>query len=304
MQFYQKNPLPEVIYIRNITDEISEVAKALTDLSGRKVQIKTPTKNYAYIMSLAQKNVEDAIERRMKGSKEVKNFHDAIAQIFHLPFVPEYIEVYDNSHISGTNSIGAMIVAGPNGFEKKYYRKFNIKTAQPKFGGNDYLMMKEVLTRRLKTLDDRKILWLIDGGKAHMGVVKQVLEEKQVNIPYICIAKGPDRNAGREEFFCEFYPSGTTLFGQNEVLHYMQRIRDEAHRFAITTHRAKRGKTMTVSSIDNVPNVGAARKKILLNYFGSVTDLKNASTLDIAVVPGINKKLAETIFNHFNPHNK
>ena len=227
--------------------------------------------------------------------------------MFELPEPPNRIEVYDNSHIMGTNATGAMIVAGPEGFRKNAYRKFNIKSAQT---DDDFGMMKEVLERRFARLEkedpDRASgewpdLLLIDGGKGQLSTVMEILEEAGVSdIPVVGVAKGPDRNAGRETFHL---PGGREVtFPPNApLLFFLQRLRDEAHRFAIGTHRAKRAKSLTTSTLDEVPGIGPNRKRALLMHFGTARAVKGAALDDLERAPGISKAMALQIYDYFHP---
>jgi excinuclease ABC subunit C len=230
-----------------------------------------------------------------------------VQKLFALDELPQRIEVYDNSHISGTEAVGAMIVAGPEGFMKNEYRKFNIRR-QDMTPGDDYAMLREVLTRRFKRLqeqaseDDSKTpdLVLIDGGAGQVSAATQVFADLGIqNIPYVGIAKGPDRNAGRELFFLP----GKEPFQMPEndpVLHFLQRLRDEAHRFAIGAHRNKRSKTMQQSELDAIPFIGPGRKKALLLHFGSAKAVAAAGMEDIQKVEGISKSTAKVIYEHFH----
>ena len=231
-----------------------------------------------------------------------------MAEAFDLKAVPKRIETYDNSHIQGAHAVGAMVVSGPDGFEKSSYRKFNIKGTDLT-PGDDFGMMKEVLNRRFKRLlkedPDRKSgLWpdllLIDGGAGQISAVAEILEDLRVDdLPFIGVAKGVDRDAGKEEFH---RPSRRpfALRRNDPVLYFIQRLRDEAHRFAIGTHRAKRAKAMTANPLDEVAGVGAARKRALLTHFGSAKAVSRAGLQDLQVVTGVSDKLAQTIYDFFH----
>jgi excinuclease ABC subunit C len=231
---------------------------------------------------------------------------EGVARVFGLDAAPERIEVYDNSHIQGTAAIGAMIVAGPEGFNKNAYRKFNIKTEGA--AGDDFAMMREVMTRRfgraLKENPERDDehwpdLLLIDGGQGQLEAVRQVMIELGLeDIALVGIAKGPDRDAGRERFFMAGRPP-FSLEPRDPVLYFLQRLRDEAHRFAIGTHRTRRAADMTRSALDEVPGIGAGRKRALLNHFGSARAVSGATLEDIKSVPGISGALAQKIHDHF-----
>jgi excinuclease ABC subunit C len=239
--------------------------------------------------------IESASERQML---------EAVAEKLMMTEIPERIEVYDNSHISGTNMVGAMIVAGPEGFRKNAYRKFNIKQAE---AADDFGMMREVLSRRftraLKEKDadtDWPDVVVIDGGQGQYNAVRDVMEELGVldSLTLVAIAKGPDRNAGRETFF--FAQGSFTLPPGDALLHYFQRLRDEAHRFAITAHRARRQADMTRSPLDEIEGIGARRKKDLLHYFGSAKAVAEAAVDDLQKAPGISKRIAQKIYDHFH----
>ena len=228
-----------------------------------------------------------------------------LQEVFDLEAPPERIEVYDNSHIQGTNAIGAFIVAGPDGFVNRDYRTFNIKNLQMT-PGDDYAMMAEVFERRFSRLmKDPSLVWpdlvLIDGGKGQLSVVTKALRELGVleRITLVGIAKGPDRNAGRETFYMNGR-ADFTLPPRTPVLYYLQRLRDEAHRFAIGTHRARRKKQMKSSPLDGIKGVGSGRKKALLAHFGSAKAVKTAGVSDLAKVEGVSQKLAEVIHGYFN----
>ena len=232
---------------------------------------------------------------------------DGVAALFGLPERPKRIEVYDNSHISGTNMVGGMIVAGEDGFNKNAYRKFNIKHAA---GSDDYGMMREVLERRFQRAlkegveiggEDWPDLLLIDGGRGQFNAVKEVLEECGVydDLTVVGIAKGVDRNAGREKFFMD----GRAEFQLPEndpVLHYLQRLRDEAHRFAIGAHRTRRKMDITRSPLDQIEGVGPAKKRALLNYFGSAKAVSDAGVTDLQNAEGISLALAQKIYDYFH----
>ena len=261
------------------------------------------------LIDQASRNAEEALERRMAESTTVGRLLRELAETFELSDVPKRIEVYDNSHIMGTNATGAMIVAGPDGFRKNSYRKFNIKSEITP--GDDFGMMKEVLERRFARLEkedpDRATgewpdLLLIDGGRGQLNAVLEILEDAGVHdVPVIGVAKGPDRNAGREIFHL---PNGREVsFPPNHaLLFYLQRLRDEAHRFAIGTHRAKRAKSLTTSTLDEVPGIGPNRKRALLMHFGTARAVKGAALDDLERAPGISKGTARLLFDYFHPN--
>ena len=257
----------------------------------------------------SSRNAEEAIDRRLAESTTQNRILAEVAEMFELPGPPNRIEVYDNSHIMGTNMVGAMIVAGPEGFRKNAYRKFNIRRPETA-PGDDFAMMREVLERRFARLEkedpDRRggewpDLLLIDGGKGQVAAVFQTLEEMGVHdIPVVGISKGPDRNAGREHFHL---PDGreSMLPLNSPVLFYLQRIRDEAHRFAIGAHRTKRAKAFTASPLDEVPGIGPARKRALLMHFGTAKAVRGAGLEDLQKAPGVSAAVARTVYDHFHP---
>ncbi|MBL4870042.1 MAG: hypothetical protein JKX72_03705 [Robiginitomaculum sp.] len=241
----------------------------------------------------------------MADTASQKKLLQGLVDVFDLSDPPERIEVYDNSHIQGTNSVGAFIVAGAEGFLKREYRTFNIKDMETK-PGDDYAMMREVMRRRFSRLmKDENLIWpdlvLIDGGKGQLSAVTEILGELGVleRTVLVAIAKGPDRNAGRESFHMNGRPE-FTLPPRTPVLYYLQRLRDEAHRFAIGTHRAKRKKPMHTNPLDAIDGIGPGRKKALLAYFGSAKAVSQASSEDLTKIEGVSKMLAQKIHEYFN----
>lgn len=306
MQFYEEVPPARLVLVdRPLADEQGVIEEALSERAGRKVTLKVPQRGeQRKLMEQARRNAEEAIDRRLAESTTQGRIFQEIADLFELEGPPDRIEVYDNSHIMGTNMVGAMIVAGPEGFRKNQYRKFNIKRPETT-AGDDFAMMREVLERRFARLEredpDRTggewpDLLLIDGGKGQVSAVCRVLQEAGVeDVPVVGISKGPDRNAGREHFHL---PDGreSMLPLNSPTLFYLQRIRDEAHRFAITGHRARRGKARRTSTLEEVAGVGPKRRRDLLKHFGGLQELGRASIEEIAKAPGISKKLAEQIY--------
>ena len=309
MQFYEDVPPPRRILIDRELSEAALIAEALCERSGQKVEIAQPQRGARRkLIEQARRNAEEALERRMAESTTQGKLLQEMAEVFELPEPPRRIEVYDNSHIMGTNATGAMIVAGPEGFRKNAYRKFNIKSGVTP--GDDFGMMREVLERRFARLEKEDPersggewpdLLLIDGGKGQVSAVTEILEEAGVSdIPIVGVAKGPDRNAGREVFHL---PGGreVTFPPNNALLFYLQRLRDEAHRFAIGTHRQKRAKSLTTSTLDEVPGIGPNRKRALLMHFGTARAVKGAALEDLERAPGISGTMARQIYDYFHP---
>jgi excinuclease ABC subunit C len=309
-QFYQEVPPPRLILADRTLSEAALLEEALCERAGHRVTIKAPQRgDQARMIRQAKRNSEEELDRRLaESSTQARNLRE-IAELFELAEPPQRIEVYDNSHVMGTSAVGAMIVAGPEGFRKNAYRKFNIKRPETA-PGDDFAMMREVLSRRFARLEkedpDRSRgewpdLLLIDGGKGQLSAVCEVLEDAGVHdVPVVGVAKGPDRNAGREVFHL---PGGReiTLPPNAPVLFYLQRLRDEAHRFAIGAHRQKRSKNMTASPLDEVPGIGPGRKRALLMHFGTGRAVKSAALEDLEKVPGISRTTARGIYDFFHP---
>jgi excinuclease ABC subunit C len=283
------------------------LAEAFSERAGRRVQLKAPVRgDQARMIRQAKRNAEEELDRRLAETSTMTRNLRELADLFELPEPPGRIEVYDNSHVMGANAVGAMIVAGPEGFRKSAYRKFNIKRPET-VPGDDFAMMREVLSRRFARLEqedpDRSKgewpdLMLIDGGK---GQVCEVMEDAGVHdVPVIGVSKGPDRNAGRETFH---FPNGRelTLPPNSPVLFHLQRLRDEAHRFAIGAHRQKRSKSLVTSTLDDVPGIGPGRKRALLMHFGTARAVKAAALEDLRKVPGISATTAQGIYDYFHP---
>ncbi|MBV7377348.1 excinuclease ABC subunit UvrC [Maritimibacter dapengensis] len=308
-QFYDTKEPARTLLLSHDIEERDLMAEALTEKLGRKVEIAVPQRGEKMeLVSNAARNARESLGRKMAESATQAKLLSGLAEAFDLDAPPARIEVYDNSHIQGAHAVGAMIVAGPDGYMKSQYRKFNIK-GDGLTPGDDFGMMKEVLTRRFKRLlkedpDRESEAWpdllLIDGGAGQVSAVQQIMEDLGVeDIAMIGVAKGIDRDAGKEEF----HRTGKrpmALRRNDPVLYFIQRLRDEAHRFAIGTHRAKRSKTIAANPLDDVPGVGAGRKKALLAHFGSAKAVTNASLDDLKAVKGISAALAETIHGHFH----
>ena len=309
VQFYSDMPPPKRILVDRDLADAELLCEALSERAGRKVVIDRPQRgDRRKLMDQAKRNAEEALERRMAETTTQGRLLRELADTFELPEPPKRIEVYDNSHIMGTNATGAMIVAGPEGFRKNNYRKFNIKRPETQ-PGDDFAMMREVLERRFARLEkedpdrsggDWPDLLLIDGGKGQLSAVCEILEDAGIHdVPVVAVSKGPDRNAGREIFHM---PGGReiSLPPNSALLFYLQRLRDEAHRFAIGTHRQKRAKSLTTSSLDEVPGIGPNRKRALLMHFGTARAVKGAALEDLERAPGISKAMARQLHDFFH----
>jgi excinuclease ABC subunit C len=311
VQFYEDMPPPKRILVDRALGDRELLEQALSERAERKVVIEQPVRGARRrLMDQARRNAEEALDRRMAETTTQGKILRELADVFDLPDVPKRIEVYDNSHIMGTNATGAMIVAGPEGFRKNNYRKFNIKRPETQ-PGDDFAMMREVLERRFTRLEkedpDRQSgewpdLLLIDGGKGQLSAVCDVMEDMGVHdVPVVGVAKGPHHGReGREVFHL---PGGReiTLPPNSALLFYLQRLRDEAHRFAIGTHRAKRAKSLTTSTLDEVPGIGPNRKRALLMHFGTARAVKGAALEDLEKAPGISQAMARQLYDYFHP---
>lgn len=309
-QFYAQREAPRLILLSEPVQNAGLIEEALSDHSGHKVELHVPQRGTKRdLVDYAATNARDALRRRLAEAASQQQLLQGVADLFGLEASPQRIEVYDNSHIMGRHAVGAMIVAGPDGLRKNAYRKFNIRgeDIQP---GDDYGMMREVLTRRFQRLlkenaeegnaTDWPDLLLIDGGKGQLAAVMQVMQELGVeDVPVVGIAKGPDRNAGREQFFLPGREP-FMLEPRHPVLFFLQRLRDEAHRFAIGTHRTKRAKDQIRSPLDEIAGIGAARKKALLLHFGSAKAVSRAGLADLEAVPGISEAVAKRVYDHFH----
>ena len=293
--FYNNHIPPKEIVLSEPINNTEFLEEAL------QTKIRTYQKgNKHKLVMRALENAAASIDRKVAMEASVKSNLEEMARVFGLPKVPKRIEVYDNSHIQGSYAIGAMIVATPEGFDKKQYRTFNIKN--PDITNDDCAMMKEVLTRRLDkiTPENRPDVILLDGGLGQLHAVHEALKDYDLNgISIIAISKGPDRNAGKE-FYHQLGKESFALPFQSPIAFYMQNIRDEAHRFAIGTHRKKRGKSVYKSRLDEIEGIGAVRKRDLLNYFGSVEEIAQASIKDLQKVPGISAKTAQIVYDYFH----
>ncbi|HAM90341.1 MAG: excinuclease ABC subunit UvrC [Paracoccaceae bacterium] len=308
-QFYDSKDPPRMLLLSHPIENADLMTEALTGKLGRKVEIIVPQRSEkAELVDGALRNARESLARKQSETASQGKLLKGLAEAFAMDAPPQRIEVYDNSHIQGSHAVGGMIVAGPEGFIKSQYRKFNIK-GDDLTPGDDFGMMKEVLSRRFKRLlkddpDRDKALWpdllLIDGGAGQVSAVAEIMNDFGINdLPMIGVAKGVDRDHGKEEFH-RIGQRPFALRHNDPVLYFIQRLRDEAHRFAIGTHRAKRAKTITATPLDEVPGVGAGRKKALLSHFGSAKAVSRANLIDLKAVDGISSALAETIYAFFN----
>jgi excinuclease ABC subunit C len=307
-QFYEEVPPARLLLLDRELPEGALLAEALSERAGRKVEIMAPQRgDRVRLVKQASRNAIEALDRRLAETTTQGRLLREVAELFDLPEPPQRIEIYDNSHIQGTNALGAMVVAGPEGFVKGQYRKWNIKQAAT---DDDFAMMREVMERRFgRLLGDEDVerddswpdLLLIDGGKGQVSAVKQVLDRLGVDdIPLIGIAKGPHHGReGREVFH---FPDGRelTLPVNSPVLFYLQRLRDEVHRYAIGAHRTKRAKAITASPLDEVPGIGPARKKALLLHFGTAKAVRSASLEDLQRAPGVSAAVAQTVYDFYH----
>jgi excinuclease ABC subunit C len=307
-QFYDTQQVPRLILLSHDVPNRELLAEAFSLKAGRKVEISKPQRGEkSELVHHALTNAREALGRRMAESSAQGKLLEGVAEVFGLETPPERIEVYDNSHIMGTNAVGGMIVAGPEGFQKSQYRKFNIKSAELT-PGDDYGMMREVLQRRFARLvkeeeageaTPRPDLVLVDGGAGQLAEALAVMADLGLDdITFVGVAKGPDRDAGLERFFMP----GKTPFmlePKSPVLYYLQRLRDEAHRFAIGTHRARRKIEMTKNPLDEIEGVGPARKRALLHAFGSARGVSRAAVADLVKVDGVSEPLAQRIHDFF-----
>ena len=307
-QLYDDLPPPPLVLVSHEPRDAALLADALAIKAGRKVEIHRPQRgDKRAAVDHAATNAREAIERRMAEGAAQGELLAGVAKLFDLPDTPERIEVYDNSHIMGTNAYGVMVVAGPGGFLKQHYRKYGIREAKP---GDDFAMMREVFERRFgralkedpgRDQENWPDLVLIDGGAGQLSAAREILNEMGLHdIPLVGIAKGPDRDAGREWF----HQTGKDPFQlppRDPVLYYLQRLRDEAHRFAIAAHRTGRSKALTRSELDDIPGVGTALKRKLLNHFGSARGVRNAALEDLEKTPGVGPAVARKIYQHFHP---
>ena len=308
-QFYSNKEPPRQLILSDDIENGDLMEQALSEKAGRRVEVMVPQRGEkTELVAGAVRNARESLARRMAESATQAKLLKGLAEAFGLDGPPNRIEVYDNSHIQGTHAVGGMIVAGPEGLMKNAYRKFNIK-GDDLTPGDDFGMMKEVLNRRFSRLlkedpDREKGLWpdllLIDGGAGQVSAVAEIMAEHGVqDIPMVGVAKGVDRDHGKEEFH-RLGENAFALQRNDPVLYFIQRLRDEAHRFAIGTHRAKRAKAMGATPLDEVAGVGASRKRALLAHFGSAKAVSRANLADLKAVDGISEALAERIYDHFH----
>ncbi|MCY4064829.1 MAG: excinuclease ABC subunit UvrC [Rhodospirillaceae bacterium] len=308
-QFYDNKPPPRLILTGAPVADAALLGAALSEKAGRKVELAVPRRgNKRKLIEHALANARAALTRRLSENASQRQLLEGVADAFGLDAQPERIEVYDNSHISGSDAVGGMIVAGPDGLVKNAYRKFNIRSTRLA-PGDDYAMMREVLTRRfgraLREDPARETgawpdLVLVDGGRGQLGSALDALAELGIDdLPVVGVSKGPDRNAGRETF----HTADGRSFGlppNDPVLYFLQRLRDEAHRYAIGAHRTRRANARTRSALDDIPGVGARRKRALLNHFGSGRNIERAGLSDLETVDGISRTVARTVFDWFH----
>jgi len=308
-QFYLNKPIPKLILVNTLPESRSVMECAFSEKSGRQVKVSKPQRGRRKnLVAEAEQNALGALKRRLAENTAQTKVLKKLTEIFPIEGEIERIEVYDNSHISGKNAVGAMIVAGPEGFVKNAYRKFNIRS-EDLSPGDDYGMMREVFSRRFSRLvredperDAGKWpdLVLIDGGKGQLSAALEILNEMGIgDLAVVAISKGPERNAGREQFHIKGEDT-FTLPSTSAELYYLQRLRDETHRFAILAHRAKRKTNIYASPLDSVPGIGPGRKRALLNHFGSAAAVKEAGLKDLEAVQGISKSTARTIYDFFH----
>ena len=299
-KFYHNNLLPDEILINYELQEAELLEGALRELHNKPVRIVTPLKGKKLeLLSFCINNLEKHIEQKQLLGKKYNFFIEELTKLFGIKVEVNRIEVYDNSHISGTNALGVMVVATRSGLQKSEYKKYNIKFEGAKETPDDYLMLRQVLQRRFSKAETLPELVIIDGGKGHLNIAKSVLEELCVsNVFLISIAKGVNRNSGEETI----YDSSGNVYNidkHSKTKQFLQVLRDEAHRFAITSHRKKRLIGVTKSLLDQAPGIGQKRKKLLLAHFGSVENLRNASVSEIGNVTSINNKIAQKLYEFF-----
>ncbi len=307
-QFYEEVPPAKLILVDRKLSDAALLEEAFSEVTGRKVAISVPQRgDRRRLMDQARRNAMEALDRRMAETGSQARVMREMTEFLDLAEIPQRIEIYDNSHIQGAKAVGGMVVAGPEGFLKNQYRKFNIKHAQ---SNDDFGMMREVIDRRfgraMREDPDRSSgtwpdLLLIDGGKGQMSAVRETLEELGIeDLPIVAVSKGPDRNAGREVFH---FPDGRekTLPTNSSVLFYLQRLRDETHRYAIGAHRDRRSRSISASPLDEIAGIGPARKRALLLHFGTAGKVRAASLEDLKRAPGVSEAVAQAIYDFYHP---
>jgi excinuclease ABC subunit C len=316
-QFYDDKPPPKLVLLSHKIEEEELLASALCVKAGHKVEVSAPQRGEKKdLVAHALTNAREALGRKLADTATQTRLLEGLVSTLGLPQVPKRIEIYDNSHIQGTNAVGAMVVAGPEGFLKNQYRKFNIRS-ENLTPGDDYGMMREVLQRRFKRLlaqapetqsvrDDDIPQWpnlvIIDGGLGQLNAVQQIFSELGVeNVSLMSVAKGPDRDAGRETLFLPGRPA-IKLEPRDPVLYFIQRLRDEAHRFVIGSHRKLRTKDIREAGLQEIPGIGPARKRALLHHFGTLKEIERASLSDLGKVPGVSAESARRIYDFFHPN--
>ncbi len=312
-QFYDEKPLPAQILLSQDVAERELLEEAFSQQAGHKVEVLVPQRGEKKaLVEQAALNAREANGRKMAETSSQTKLLEGVARVFDLPTPPRRIEIYDNSHIQGAHAVGAMVVAGPDGFIKAQYRKFNMDAEALK--SDDFGMMREMLSRRFTRLmkehadeqgDEESQNWpglvLIDGGQGQLSAAKAIMDDLGLSdLPVAGVAKGPDRDAGREHFYM-IGRNSFMLEARDPVLYYIQRLRDEAHRFAIGSHRARRSRAIGVNPLDEVAGIGPRRKKALLQAFGSAKAVARANVTDLAAVEGVSGMLAQAIFDHFHP---
>ena len=309
-QFYEEVPPARAVFVDRALPEAALLAEVMSTQAGRRVELSVPQRGVRRrLLDQAKRNAEEAIERRLAESTTQAKLLREVAELFDLPEPPDRIEIYDNSHIQGTNALGAMVVAGPEGFRKGQYRKFNIKRPET-IAGDDFGMMREVFQRRFARVleedadrdgGDWPDLVLIDGGRGQLNTVRAALEELGIeDVCLVGVAKGPHHGRDGREVFHMLDGREFQLPVNAPVLFYLQRLRDEAHRFAIGAHRAKRAKAIGASPLDDVPGIGPARKKALLMHFGTARAVRNASLEDLRKAPGVSAAMAQGLYDFFH----
>ena len=310
MQFYEEVPPARNVLVDRVLPEAELLQQAMAERAGYRVEMSVPQRGARRrLMDQAKRNAEEALDRRLAESTTQARLLREVAELFELPEPPNRIEVYDNSHIQGTNALGAMVVAGPEGFRKNQYRKFNIKRPET-VAGDDYGMMREVLTRRFARAQEEDPdrqgdgwpdLVLIDGGRGQLNVAKAVLEDLGIeDVCLVGVAKGPHHGREGREVFHLMDGRERMLPVNSPVLFYLQRLRDEVHRFAIGAHRQKRAKAIGASPLDEVPGIGPARKKALLMHFGTARAVRSASLEDLQRAPGVSAAVAQQVYDYYH----